>query len=227
MIFDDECYTNKKSIHETKIEEIKITNEIYHKLFMYDKNINWKKLRLTNISLYSITKVKYGKPICKIIYKLLKTKDITITDAFGNVGGIGIMFSKYFKTVNICEIIKLHCEMLLNNLTIYGYNNKVNIYCGDYLDFMEKLNQDIIFFDPPWNDEYYKKKNKITLEINNINIYCIINNLLNKAKYILLFVPYNYDFDDLKFINSKYKIKKLINNNKKTHLLVIIKGLKI
>ena len=226
MIFDDKCYTNKKSIDETKIEEIKITNEIYHKLFMYNKNINWEKLRLTNVSLYSITKIKYSKPICKIIYKLLKTKNITITDAFANVGGISLMFSKYFASVNICEIIKLHCEMLLNNLTVYGYNNKVNIYCGDYLDSMDKLNQDIIFFDPPWNDVYYKKKDKISLEVNNINICCIINKLLNNAKYILLFVPYNYDFNDLQFINSKYKIKKLINNYEKTHLLVIIKGLK-
>lgn len=231
MILNDYCYldNNHKKIikfnSEIKLKEIPIDKKIYEKLFMQKNNINFLNLKLSNISIYSITKPNIGKYICKIIVKLMKTQNIIITDAVANVGGMSIIFSNYFNSVNSCEIIQLHCNMLYNNLQIYNLQDKVRIYCGDYFDVMFLLKQDIIFFDPPWDGPSYKNNEKMSLGLNNINICCIINNLLNNAKYILLYAPYNYNQKDLQLIKSSYKIVKLNKYKINSHILIIIKGL--
>jgi len=203
------------------VYEIKITNYLYNKLFTKNDNINYLDLRLSNESIYSITKPIIAKKICKIIYKLFKTKKIIITDAFSNVGGATILFAQYFNFVNSFEINKLHCDMLLNNLNIYNYKDKVKIYCKDYLKMATKIKQDIIFFDPPWNCVNYKNEKKLSLQINNINICNIINKLLNYAKYLLLFAPFNYNKDDLQLIKAPYKIVKLNDKNKLFYLIIV------
>ena len=63
--------------------------------------------------------------------------------------------TKYFDKVNAVEIVKLHCDILETNLRVYDIKDKVDIHCIDYLDIGEKLNQDIVFFDPPWGGKKY------------------------------------------------------------------------
>ena len=84
-----------------------------------------------------------------------------------------------------------------------------------------KIKQDIIFFDPPWNCVNYKNEKKLSLQINNINICNIINKLLNYAKYLLLFAPFNYNKDDLQLIKAPYKIIKLNDKNKLFYLIIV------
>ena len=112
------------------------------------------------------------------------------------------MFGKYFHKVNACEIVPLHCDILESNVKQYGLNN-VSVYCDDYMNIMNDLKQDVVFFDPPWEGKKYKYQESINLGINNINIACIINKL--NAKYVFLRVPFNFDLNN--FIN-------LIDNKK-------------
>lgn len=226
------CYLNKDKkevitfIPEETIKEVSITKEIYEKLFMQSSQIKYNKLRISNIGLYSIARPDMSLYISNIIKTDIGT-NITITDALANVGGMTLRFASIFNKVIACEIIPLHCDILTNNLKIYSLNKKVDIKCGDYMKIMNIIQkQDVIFFDPPWGGVDYKKAKYISLGINNINIVCIINNVLTKAKYIYLLTPYNYNLQDLVELNNEYTVIRLDKERgSKSKLLIKIKGL--
>jgi 16S rRNA G966 N2-methylase RsmD len=203
-----------KFVPEKQPTEIKVTFQIYKSFFPQDHDINFKSLQISNIGIYSIAKPDISRHICKLILKTTKSSNITITDALSNVGGMTIMFAKYFSKVNACEIVPMHCSILKNNLKVFKLSDKVNVICNDYMDIMFDLEQDVIFFDPPWGGRNYKHSNDMDLGINNVNIICIINRLLSHATYIVMRVPFNYNFNLLiKNCNAKIKIYKLLPSN--------------
>lgn len=229
MIYDDICFINKnqkiiKFIPEKDPIEIQVNKILYEKLFYQKENIDYKELKLSNIGIYSMTKYKMARKICKIIIKLNNTRKLIITDALGNVGGMTILLAKYFKFVNTCEIINLHSNIIKNNLKVYNYDKKVNVINDDYFNIMFKIKQDIIFFDPPWGGLDYKNKDGLILQINNVNIWCIINSLLKYAKYIFVLIPYNFSGSDLLKIKSKFEIIILDKNKENSHRLLIVTG---
>ena len=229
MNYDDNCFINKnekiiKFIPEKEPIEIKVTEMLYKKLFYQKKDIDYKLLKLSNIGIYSMTKYKMARKICKIIIKLNNTNKLIITDALGNVGGMTMLLAKYFKYVNTCEIINLHSNIIKNNIQVYNYDKKVNVINDDYFNIMFKIKQDIIFFDPPWGGVDYKNQDGLILHINNVNISCIINSLLKYAKYILVLIPYNFSGSDLLKILSKFEIIILDKKKINSHRLLIVNG---
>jgi predicted RNA methylase len=211
---------------EKEPKEVKMSKKIFNKYFpKFDLN-DFSQLKITKIGLYSIALPSISMKICNLIKNTIKTTDITVTDALANVGGMTIMFAKYFNKVNACEIVQLHCNILKNNLTVYNLNKKVNIICDDYTKIMKDLNQDVIFFDPPWGGRSYKKEETIKLEINNINIACIINRLLDNTKYIFLRVPYNFDYNNFIYLvdsNTKIRLYRLNPELKfKSQILIVV-----
>lgn len=229
---NEECYldgTNKivTFIPETNPVDIKMNLKIYQKYFPQNKKIDYNSLRISNIGIYSIAKPDVSSGICKLIKKVCKTGDLTITDALANVGGMTMMFAKYFKSVIACEIIPLHCEILRSNLKVYSLEN-VSVNCNDYMRVMRTLKQDVIFFDPPWGGREYKKEDTIDLGINNLNIACIINILIKNVKYIFLRVPYNFNYNKFMKLVSPYTKIRLYKLNpelkEKSQVLISIKN---
>jgi predicted RNA methylase len=208
---------------EISVEELPVGEEEYKKYFMKDDNIDFKKLRLTNIGSYSIARPDIAEKITEQIKKD-HGEHITITDAFGNMGGMTCILAKTFDKVNSVEIVPTHCEVLQNNIDVYGLTKKVKVTCGDYMDYMNTLEQDVIVFDPPWGGTDYKKQKYLKLGLNNMNIVCVINKIMNRAKSIYMMVPHNYSFKDLDMLNSniRYTKRKLEpeRNNFSKYLLV-------
>jgi len=185
--------------------------ELFKKQFPFEKNINFKKLQLSNIGVYSMDRPDKTQLLSNLIKKNMGTSNLTITDANGNMGGNAINFAQNFSFVNSVEILPLHCQILKNNLGVYNLLKKVKIYCNDYLDIMTDLKQDVIFFDPPWGGPNYKKEKNLNLYLDNINVVDIINNLHEHSKLIVLRVPKNYNIvylmREIKFTNINiYKI---------------------
>lgn len=232
--YEIDCYENDKIksvikfVPETEPIEEPISEKIYGIFFPKMIKIDYTKLKISNIGIYSITKPNITKKICKFIVKYTKTKNITVTDAFSNVGGMAIMFAYHFSKVNSCEIMPLHCKIIENNLNVYGLRNKVNLICDDYMKVMTQLKQEVIFLDPPWGGKDYDRLKKMSLFINNINIACIIKYLIKTTKYIFIQVPFNYDFNYFKRKISKLPVQIVFhplmckNTERMTILIVVI-----
>lgn len=189
--------------------------------FPYKKNLNYKKLQLSNIGIYSIFYPNYAEEIARILRSYIPKKKATITDATSNMGGAVFAFANYFDKINAVEIVKLHCDILENNLKVYGVKDKVDIHCVDYLDIGNKLSQDIVFFDPPWGGKDYKEVKLFNFNLDSIPIEEIIRMLL-PTSIVAMRVPHNYDFKKLFKLTAKSMVYTFYKPNGKLSFFLVI-----
>ena len=204
---------------------LKYNDYFWKKIFPTKQNTKVNEYMLSNIGSYSIFYPNDADKVAKIIKSFLPGKAI-ITDANANMGGASLAFTNYFDHVNSVEIIPFHCKILENNLKVYDASDKVTIHCVDYLDIGNKLEQDAIFFDPPWGGPDYKKKQLMDMYLDNISICDIIKSLIDKKKIKILAirVPFNYDFKKILELSEEshiFTFKK--NENKLNFFLIILK----
>ena len=162
-------------IPEIEPKLIPYNEKIWTKMFPKKDKLDYTKLQLSNIGIYSIFYPNSADDLAKIIRSYVPDKKATITDATSNMGGAVFAFANYFDKINAVEIVKLHCDILENNLRVYDIKDKVDIHCIDYLDIGDKLKQDVIFFDPPWGGEGYMKKDSVQLELGGILMNQVAN----------------------------------------------------
>lgn len=171
----------------------------------------------SEVGKYSITSPKDAQLISDTIKSLFPDKDnkkIIITDATANNGGNTLNFAINFYKVNAVEIDKKECIILEQNIKNFKIRN-IKVFNQDYLNIMNSLKQDIIFLDPPWGGPNYKKYKKIKLFLGKekeTNVINIINKIKEKAKMIVLKVPFNFDFSHFFKLNtsSDYFIRRLM-----------------
>jgi predicted RNA methylase len=185
----------KNFIPEIEPTLLKYDKSFWEKIFPVKKNTKISDYTLSNIGSYSILHPKDGEKLAEIIKSFLPGK-CTITDANANMGGATLAFTNYFDHVNSVEILPFHCKILENNIKVYDVTDKVSVHCMDYLDIGDKLEQDAIFFDPPWGGPDYTKKQFMDMYLDNISISNIVKSLIskNKIKLVAIRVPFNYDF---------------------------------
>ena len=86
----------------------------------------------------------------------------------------------------------------------------------DYLDKIPQLEQDVVFFDPPWGGPDYKSSKHLDLYLNNIHMAEIINFLIinTVTKVVAMRVPRNFNFLNLfrKLQTEKITIHKVFND---------------
>jgi site-specific DNA-adenine methylase len=183
---------------------------------------DYSKLKLDDVGLYSITSLKSAKIISEIIksyFPSISSKELTITDATSGLGGNVFSFSEFFKSVNAVEKDTNRYTMLEKNLELYKkefpelYQN-IKLYNKNYLEIMLKLEQDIIFFDPPWGGRGYKEQDNIDLFLDQTNIITLCNQLEKLCRLIAIKVPTNFNFNNfVKLVNNKkvniYKLQKM------------------
>ena len=201
-----------------------MTKELYQRHFPQNKKVDYRKLQMSNVSLYSMDDPIFISNIVDLIKSYFHgNKKITITDGTAHVGGASLNFSKYFDKVNSVEIDEFHCNMLKNNINEYNLTNKINVYCEDYLKIMTKLEQDVIFFDPPWGGKKYFNKPLIDLYMSEQNLINVINTIIknkNKTSLIVFKIPKNYNIN--KFLyhleQNKITVVKMYKHNS-NHIL--------
>jgi 16S rRNA G966 N2-methylase RsmD len=182
---------------------------------------DYTKLSTDDVGLYSITSLRNAKIISEIIksYFLTNPKDLTITDATAGLGGNVLSFSEHFKSVVAVEKDSQRFHMLEKNINLYRKENgslysNIVLMNKDYLEVMTRIDQDIIFFDPPWGGRGYKEHEYMELLLGPQNIVNICNMLEKRAKLIAIKVPINFNFNSfIKLINNKkiniYKLNKM------------------
>lgn len=217
MSNEDEFDTPKEIIIGTDIS-IERIGEIFPKT--NEPNEPIEKIRISDIGLYSITKKNEAYFITNLITKYFGDSNITITDCAACCGGntISFLLHSQVEKVNSIEIDDLHFEMLKNNINLYKNSFKVNLIKGNYLNFSQSLEQDVIFYDLPWGGKNYIEKEEILLGLydeNNffVSFSTIINQMKEKTKLQVLKIPLNFGFS--KFLReidyAKIKIHKIYN----------------
>lgn len=225
------AYCNKYKISINKayidkdgnIENNIIThNNFIMKFFPYEKNIDFNRLKITRIGLYSISpRYMTDFLLDKININIPNINNYIITDANGGIGGDAIILTKICKFVNIVELDAKHSSIIKHNLKIYNRKN-YKIYNSDYTDIYKILVQSIVYLDPPWGGSNYKEHKKINLYLSGININDIITYLIKYNNKIILKCPFNYNIYDLKKKIKKFTIRLKSYKIGNTKILFII-----
>lgn len=200
----------------------KINYNILNKAFYDYKNIDKTKLQLTNEGLFSFSGKVASDELCKYIFSIFKKKNITITDSTSNNGSDTISFCLNFKYVNAIELNEVNFEVLRNNCNVYKIKN-INLINDDCLNHIGTLEQDVLYFDPPWGGIDYKKKDRLKLYLGKLELSDIYKNYINNCRIMIFKVPKNYDFNNfIKETQIKDFIVKSfsINNNIKFYYLI-------
>ncbi len=164
------------------------------------------QVQIDNEGLYSVTNGIIANETSEYILeeyqKHFHAIPHTVTDAMACVGGNSISFAKYFSRVNVVEIDPFRSAMLEHNLQLANVFHKTHLYANtDYLTVMNTLQQDIIFFDPPWGGPDYKYKSLVDLYIGPKNINHVFSELMTqtppRANMIVLKAPLNFHKDAL------------------------------
>jgi predicted RNA methylase len=208
-------------VPEIEPKLIPYNEKTWRKMFPYKKDLDYKKLQLSNIGIYSIFYPNSGDEVAKIIRSYIPGKTATITDATSNMGGAIFAFANYFDKINGVEIVPMHCDILENNIKQYGIKNKVDIHCADYLDVADKLEQDVVFFDPPWGGKSYKSLKLMNMYLDSIPINQIIKSILPKS-IVAIRVPFNYDFKRLFELSDKSYVHSFYRPDGKLSFYMVI-----
>jgi hypothetical protein len=163
-------------------------------------NIDFRKFRLTEESIYSSLLPKHVKQVEKIFQDWFKDINVNkIIDATAHIGIDSVHFRNIFPNSEIYsyEINPYTFKFLKKNVKDFN----IEIFNNNFLD--ANINKvSFIYIDAPWGGKNYKDNNIDTFELylGNKNIKDIAKSLLisRKTKIIILKVPFNYKFSDLK-----------------------------
>ena len=173
------------------------------------KMYNIKKIKMDDVAKYSVTHYEHSVKIAKIIIDKMGTYNLKITDACACVGSDTMTFANTFKKVNAIELDKVRYSYLIHNLLVANIYD-VNVINNDCLVQIPKLKQDVIYADAPWGGPDYKYKKNINLYLSNKSITSLIPFFLKHCKLLVLKVPKNFVFEELKkYKKYKYNIFNL------------------
>jgi 16S rRNA G966 N2-methylase RsmD len=196
------------------------------------------KLLMTTEAKYSVSKVIGSEKLVELIKQMLNNTNITITDTTANVGSDSIQLGLHFKKVNSIEFDDINFKALKNNVTIFKKIYKdldINVIHGNSLNYLDNLEQDVIYMDPPWREAGENKENwKELYLIKDNKEEIILPEIYKKYKnYCKLFVfklPPEYDFENFiketKIKEENYKIIDIKRNDIIIFRFIAIKNIK-
>lgn len=192
-------------------------------------DMQYKHILMDDVSKYSITLPDKANMISEIIkknYQLIFPNDnldeLIITDAMACIGGNTLSFSTNFKNVIANELNTTRFQYLVHNMKQYEKTN-ILFYNDNYLNLINKLDQNIVFIDPPWGGPIYKSQYKMDImiqkdikeeeenQIKEIRLDEMIDDIfLNPTtKMIIYKLPVNHNIENFK----KYKYKMMCLKN--------------
>tara|TARA_R100001163_G_C5067108_1_gene206011 strand:- start:4420 stop:5367 length:948 start_codon:yes stop_codon:yes gene_type:complete len=87
--------------------------------------------------------------------KLANSQPLMIWDMFGGIGTDSIYLSRYFNVIST-EID--HEVWGISNMNIRNFNRQnINLVNDNCINMIGKIMPDVIYFDPPWGDNYRNK----------------------------------------------------------------------
>ena len=229
------CFLYMENIHHTENkyteEGSKIVDKFVENKYFFEEDIlkSKKKLQLTNKGLYSISKPQDAMFITNTLIQVLRNsikKDpskLILMDSTAGMGGNTIHFSKFFRKVISIDIDSTHFNVLKNNVESLSLKN-IELCHDTFVNHMDKK-IDVLFFDPPWGGNSYKKFKYFNLTFQHQPIHQILNDMHAKKIPVVMFkAPINLNVNPI-VENVNYEHLHICKNPKKTMLLLLFYGL--
>lgn len=153
-----------------------------------------QQIRLDEEALYSVTDQATAD---KITLELLKVVPATaiLTDGTACIGGNTFSFSRSFQRVNAVELEPTKFRYLKHNMEVLGVEN-VSCYSGDILEYVNLLDQSLLFLDPPWGGPDYKQKQRVHLSLSGVPLDEVCRRFAPTTTYIALKTPTNFHIEE-------------------------------
>ena len=154
-------------------------------------------------SQYSSLLPKHVKKVNDIMKRWF-TNPLHIIDATAHIGVDTVHFAKMFPkaTIDSFEINKETFELLTLNIKAFKLSSKVRIHHSSFINADLDQKSSFIYIDAPWGGKQYAEAMEGTYELylDSINVKEIARRLIvnRKTDTVVLKVPRNYRFDDLK-----------------------------
>ena len=152
-----------------------------------------------------------------------KLSRLSIVDATSCIGGNTLSFAKYFSNVDSIEMDPNNFKILEHNILnskklskLYkpSLEGRINYHLGDYNNILPDIkHHDIIFFDPPWGDDYNIKDPKMPM-LGDLTVPMFMDKACQQFSHVFVKIPPNLDVSAFKVDKTlKKKKMKLIYRN--------------
>ena len=190
-------------------------------LFPRKEGLDYSRLKTTEEGSYSITRRRDAERIMVVLNNNLPPlRTLTFTDATACNGGDTINLALVSKHVDSIELNIDNFNVLKNNIEVYELTN-VAIHHGD-ATLLFNWYTDVLYIDPPWGGKDYKKSKNLDLFMSGKRLDSWLEEILlrkNRPAFIILKLPYNYNFNRLNFISNVDSIKPF---QIRSYVLVVI-----
>lgn len=191
-------------------------------LFPFKDGTLYTSLKTTEEGSYSITRRRDANRVIAFLESSIGSlENKTITDATACNGGDTLNFALKFKFVKSIEINTQNFEILKHNIGIYNLSN-VTLFHGDCTKILNWYT-DVLYIDPPWGGPSYRIHDHLDLFLSNKRIDVWIEELIQKPyrpNYIILKVPYNFNFGRLFFLSN---ISEMKHYRIRSYFIIILK----
>jgi tRNA G26 N,N-dimethylase Trm1 len=173
---------------------VTVNMKLIDRTFPTVKGVDKRKLLMTNVGVYSVSKTMASDALVKLIKSYFTSEEIVVTDATGNVGSDSIMLALNFKHVNSIEMSPDQYKVLTHNVNVYGLQDKMSLHNGDSMIVLNELDQDVIYIDAPWGGVNYKEETSMSLFMSGKELSEIYQEYKHLCKIMIFKVPKNYNF---------------------------------
>jgi len=149
-----------------------------------------------------------------------RTPGEVVLDAFCGVGGMTIGFARTGKKVIAVDNDRKRLEMAKYNAGIFGVGDKIEFIYGDCKVVFSTLVPDTVFLDPPWGGTDYNQVSKFSLSDFEPDGSELLNMAFELSDSVVMRLPKNFDFEELKDINRSFEISRNTLNGKLLHYCV-------
>ena len=179
--------------------------ERFHPSILQDRveGFDFSLFHTNSESQYSSLLPKHVKQVNGIMKKWF-TNPHHIIDATAHIGVDTVHFAKMFPTATIesFEVNKQTFDLLVKNVDTFKLKSKIHPHHASFIDANLEHKSSFIYIDAPWGGKSYKdiQMGEFELYLDAINIKEISRRLIvsGKTDTVVLKVPRNYRFDDLK-----------------------------
>ena len=146
-----------------------------------------------------------------------------VIDAFAGAGGSAIGFARSGKRVTAIELDPTRLEMARYNARLFGVADSIEFIHGDALEILPTSPGDTVFPSPPWGGPEYTRRDLFTLSCFSPPGDRILEAVLQTKKNIVMQLPKNFDFNELRCFPGAWAVTPdIISGKLLSYTLVVL-----